>query len=155
MIAKNQEKKLGRFKVNKSTKLGPSDVSLSFSHGLHCNSVYTKNDLQCHVRDTHICLCHQWINFCTGVIYSRCNPKIKEFNTYNLLPRLITYWIFVVDLTANVYINMGRRGRDRIVVGFTTTYAISVYRHWRCEFDPDPWRGVLHTALCHKVCQWL
>jgi hypothetical protein len=24
---------------------------------------------------------------------------------------------------------MGRRGRDRIVVGFTTTYAISVYRH--------------------------
>jgi hypothetical protein len=23
----------------------------------------------------------------------------------------------------------GRRGRDRIVVGFTTTYAISVYDH--------------------------
>ena len=23
----------------------------------------------------------------------------------------------------------GRRGRDRMIVGFTTTYAISVYRH--------------------------
>jgi len=25
--------------------------------------------------------------------------------------------------------NRGRRGRDRIVVGFTTTYAISAYHH--------------------------
>jgi hypothetical protein len=24
---------------------------------------------------------------------------------------------------------MGRRGRDRMVVGFTTTYAISTYHH--------------------------
>jgi hypothetical protein len=43
----------------------------------------------------------------------------------------------------------GRRGRYRIVVGFTTTYAISAYHHWcfsiraRC------------TTLCDKVCQWL
>jgi hypothetical protein len=27
------------------------------------------------------------------------------------------------------HISHGRRGRDRIVVGFTTTYAISVYNH--------------------------
>jgi len=26
-----------------------------------------------------------------------------------------------------------RRGRDRMVVGFTTTYAISVFHHWCCE----------------------
>jgi len=25
--------------------------------------------------------------------------------------------------------NRGRRGRDRMVVGFTTTYAISAYHH--------------------------
>ena len=46
----------------------------------------------------------------------------------------------------------GHRSRDRMVVGFTTTYAISSYHHWwwvrisiraRC------------TALCDKVCQWL
>ena len=29
----------------------------------------------------------------------------------------------------------GRDGRDRMVVGFTTTYGISAYRHERCEFE--------------------
>jgi len=33
--------------------------------------------------------------------------------------------------------SMGRRGRDRIVVGFTTTYVINVYRHYSCEFKPQ------------------
>jgi hypothetical protein len=28
----------------------------------------------------------------------------------------------------------GRYGRDRMVVGFTTTYAISAYHHLCCEF---------------------
>jgi len=27
------------------------------------------------------------------------------------------------------------RGRDRMEVGFTTTYAISAYHHWCCEFE--------------------
>ena len=27
-----------------------------------------------------------------------------------------------------------RRGRDRIVVGFTTTYTIGTYQHLSCEF---------------------
>ena len=27
-------------------------------------------------------------------------------------------------------------GRDRMVVGFTTIYAISAYHHLRCEFAP-------------------
>jgi hypothetical protein len=31
----------------------------------------------------------------------------------------------------------GRRGRDRMLVGFITTYAISAYEynHWCCEFE--------------------
>jgi len=29
----------------------------------------------------------------------------------------------------------GRSGHDRMVVGFTTTYAISDYHHWSCEFE--------------------
>ena len=45
----------------------------------------------------------------------------------------------------------GRRGRDRMVVGFTTTCAISAYHHYSCEFKPCLWRGVLDTALCDKV----
>ena len=36
----------------------------------------------------------------------------------------------------------GRRGRDHMVVGFLTAYAIS---------DSGSWRGVLDTNLCDKV----
>ena len=42
-----------------------------------------------------------------------------------------------------------------MVVGFTTTYAISAYYHLSCEFEPSSLRGVLDTSLCDKVCQWL
>jgi hypothetical protein len=42
----------------------------------------------------------------------------------------------------------GRRGRDRIVVGSTTTYAISAYHHLCCEFESRSWRSVLDTTLC-------
>jgi hypothetical protein len=44
---------------------------------------------------------------------------------------------------------------DRMVVGFTTTCAISAY-HYECrEFASRLWRGVLDTTLCDKVCRWL
>ena len=29
----------------------------------------------------------------------------------------------------------GRRGRGRMVAAFVTTYAISTYSHYRCEFE--------------------
>jgi len=29
---------------------------------------------------------------------------------------------------------VGRRGHDRMVVGFTTTCTISAYHHYSCEF---------------------
>ena len=47
----------------------------------------------------------------------------------------------------------GHRGRDRMVVGFTTTYVNSAYHHYRCEFETRSWRGVLETTLCDKACQ--
>jgi len=40
----------------------------------------------------------------------------------------------------------GRSGGDRIVVGFTTTYAISAYHHW-CEFEFRSGRGVQHYVI--------
>ena len=46
-----------------------------------------------------------------------------------------------------------RCGRDRMVVGFTTTYAISAYHNEYCEFEPRLWRGGLKTTLCDKVYQ--
>ena len=46
-----------------------------------------------------------------------------------------------------------RRDRDRMVVGFITTCAISAYHHSSCKFEPRSWRGVLDTTLCDKVRQ--
>jgi len=42
----------------------------------------------------------------------------------------------------------GRRGRDRMVVGFTTIYVISAYHYWSCEFESRSWRNVFDTTLC-------
>ena len=39
-----------------------------------------------------------------------------------------------------------RRGGDRMVVGFTTTFVISAYHHW-CEFESRSWRGVQHYVI--------
>jgi len=39
----------------------------------------------------------------------------------------------IVDL-----INCGGR-RDRMVVGFTTSYVISVYHHYSCKFESHSW----------------
>ena len=51
--------------------------------------------------------------------------------------------------------NRGHRGRDRMVVRFTTTCAIRTFHHESCEFELRSRRGVLDTTLCDKVCQWL
>ena len=40
----------------------------------------------------------------------------------------------------------GCRGRDIMVVGFTTTYAICAYHH-RYEFESDPGKGVQHYLI--------
>jgi hypothetical protein len=39
------------------------------------------------------------------------------------------------------------RGRDRIVVGFTTKCTISAYHHKSCEFEPRSWI----TANVHDI----
>jgi hypothetical protein len=49
----------------------------------------------------------------------------------------------------------GRRSSDRLVVGFKTTCAISVYHRYSCEFESRSWWGVIDTTLCEKVWQWL
>ena len=51
------------------------------------------------------------------------------------------------ELTTLVVICQDHRGCARIVVGFTTTYAISAYHHWRCEFEPRSGRGVQHYVI--------
>ena len=39
------------------------------------------------------------------------------------------------------------RGSDRMVVAFITTYVISTYHHWWCEFEPRPGWGVQHYVI--------
>ena len=48
---------------------------------------------------------------------------------------------------------LGRRVRDRMVVGFTTTCAISASHPQIGELKLRSWRDVLDTTLCDKVCQ--
>ena len=39
------------------------------------------------------------------------------------------------------------RGRDRMIVGFTTTYAITDFHHWCYEFESRSGRGVQHYVI--------
>ena len=48
----------------------------------------------------------------------------------------------------HLLVGRGRHGRDLMVVGFTTTYAINAY----CEYEPPSWRGLLDSRLCDTVC---
>jgi hypothetical protein len=103
---------------------------------------------------------------------------VNRCNQYNKIDILYaTWWTHMVDMEYNIFyptlvlfeqsncidwINIcyicyitGRRGRDPMVIGFTTTCAISSYYHWCCYFEPRSRRGVLDTTLCDKVWQWI
>jgi len=65
--------------------------------------------------------------------------------------------LYYSNKSARIYSHSswGRRCRDCMVVGFTTTCAISAisaYHHWSCEFESHSWQVVLNTTLCDKVC---
>ena len=45
--------------------------------------------------------------------------------------------------------NRGRRGHDRMVVGFTTIYSIGAYHHTRCEFES--WSGVVYSVQHYVI----
>jgi hypothetical protein len=42
------------------------------------------------------------------------------------------------------------RGRDRMVVGKTTTYSINAYHHWCYQFESRSGRGVQHYVIKFK-----
>ena len=79
--------------------------------------------------------------------------KITEFFRYreDSLARLPLYAIFWY--LVRLFYFGGCCCHDHMVVEFTTTYAISAYHHWHCEFKPHSCRGVLYATLCYKVCQ--
>jgi hypothetical protein len=75
-------------------------------------------------------------------------------NLYNILPKInistfvysydICMWSFVIILHPCLTCH---RGLDRMLVGFTTTYAISAYYYWCCEFESWSERGVHHYVI--------
>jgi hypothetical protein len=67
--------------------------------------------------------------------YAQRISETKQFCIHDLLS---------VDLL--IYLG-DRHSRDRMVVGFTTTYAISAYHHWCCEFESRSGRGVEHYVI--------
>ena len=58
-------------------------------------------------------------------------------------------------MTVWLTLREGHHACDHIVVEFTTTYAISAYHHYSCDFESLSWRGVLDTTIYDQVCQWL
>jgi hypothetical protein len=59
-----------------------------------------------------------------------------------------------------LYLSGSRHVLDLMVVGFTTTYAISAYHHWCCEFEFQSGRGVQHYVMkfvrdLRQVCGFL
>ena len=57
-------------------------------------------------------------------------------------------WLFVITgFCLILIIFRRRRGRDRMIFGFTATCAISAYHHLSCALESRWWRGVLDTTL--------
>jgi hypothetical protein len=58
--------------------------------------------------------------------------------------------VYVVEFAStckiSVYMYRGRRGRDRIVVGFTTACEINTYHQYSCDFESRSCRSVSNTT---------
>ena len=53
----------------------------------------------------------------------------------------------VHTLNIHCVLSKGCRGHDHMVGGFTTTYAISAYHHWCCEFESLSGQSVQHLTV--------
>ena len=71
---------------------------------------------------------------------------ISRLKYLQFIKNIINFFVLSVPLWC-------RRGHDRMVVGFTTTYAISAYHHLMLWIRIS--NRVRCTTLCDKVCQWL
>jgi hypothetical protein len=56
-------------------------------------------------------------------------------------------WSTIPPILSTKWTNTDCHGCDCIVVGFTTTCAMSAYHHWCCEFKSGSGRGVQHYVI--------
>ena len=61
------------------------------------------------------------------VIYKFNSLLVESMVT--IMKRKLSCKILIVDAVNTLLLSRGHRSRDRMVVGFTTTYAISAYHH--------------------------
>ena len=89
---------------------------------------------------------------CSGFFCVYLNSwRVCNFSGAPIGLRQILYTFFFVY--GSFY--LGPLFRVGMLVGFTTTCAISFYHHQSCDFESCSWAGVhvLNTTLCDKVCQ--
>jgi len=58
-----------------------------------------------------------------------------------------TIYSYIWNLIKKTYSSRGHHCCERMVVGFTTTYAISAYHHWSYEFESRSGQGVQHYVI--------
>ena len=86
---------------------------------------------------------------------ARNDDKVSERNdmstSWLLFQRVITQQRVLVEYKVGIdhhhHRLRGRHGRNHMVVGFTTTYAISAYYHWYCEFESRSGWGLQHYVI--------
>ena len=69
------------------------------------------------------------------------------------LYHMVHFGIFSLNSSSTVKL-IGRRGRDRMVVAFTTTYEISAYHLWCCELESRSGWGVQHYVIKFATGRW-
>ena len=74
-----------------------------------------------------------WIWYCFHAWYCSIG-KDELFNKHTWSSHLL-------------FLPRDRRGRDRMIVGFPTTYAISGYHHWCFDFEARSGRGVQQDVI--------
>ena len=85
-----------------------------------------------------------WTTVFSGVLVTQAVVICVVF--YGSLFVFLAIVLSVLRFTTSDY-PWDRRGRDRMVVGFTTTYAISAYHQWCYEFKSRSGRGIQHYVI--------
>jgi hypothetical protein len=95
--------------------------------------------------DNTMNFCWYFMNDIKCINYDRPTDKVLKFT------------LLKIDEVQSCRLNTigDHHGRDCMVVGFITTYAISTYHHSCCEFKSHLREVYSNTTLCDKVCQWL
>ena len=129
------------------------NFQFSMSLSLSPNSLY-RQTTDCTEGKIYMCLTKYSFHIIVGTRRSIWDyfPSSIKFCRWGCSVRLGSSCAYHVSTLHRMPLSFCR-GSDRMVVGFTTTYAISSYHHWCCEFESRSGRGVQHYFI--KFYQWL